>query len=37
MGMAPSAQNVNDIPISIFRIPCTLVGSRKNGDVIVPL
>ena len=30
-------QNVNDIPISIFRVPSTLVGCLKNGDVIVPL
>ena len=30
-------QNVSDIPISIFRVPSTLVGWPKNGDVIVPL
>ena len=36
IAIAPT-QNVNDIPISIFRVPSTLVGCLKNGEVIVPL
>ena len=36
IAIAPT-QNVNDIPISILRVPSTFVGCLKNGEVIVPL